>query len=94
MRLHEFTVALISKKNEIIGKDVIDPIDAKLTIDLDKIVSFRQAFSEECDEENDKIGKETLVYLIDGENFIIEIPYESFSKIMLKQTEFDEKLMD
>ncbi len=76
-RFYEFQVPLVHKQNEEMGKDIHPEIYAKVFVDLDTVVAFREA-----EDEGVKMGQATLIYLSSGETFWITKPYEEFKKIM------------
>ncbi len=81
MNYKEFEILLINKQNELIGEDIHEDIPAKITFDLNSVVSFREAHK---DDKQDDLGGATIVYLLNGENFFLNISYKEFKNIIHK----------
>lgn len=73
MRYEEFKIELVNKENEVIGVDVHKDIPAEISIDLNEICAFRQAFGN-----GEEIGSATMIYLKNGEAFLLNISYGDF----------------
>jgi len=80
MRIEEFEIDLTDGKQEKMGiPDSV--IQAKISVNLDDVSVFRESFLDESDE---TLGETTLIYLKNGETFVINTPYLDFVKLMKK----------
>ncbi len=78
-RFNSFEIALMNKQNEDLGKDIHEDVSAKIQIDLDSVIAFREGFA---DDKSNDLGGATIVYLDNGLDFWINTSYEDFSSII------------
>ena len=59
---------------ELTGKEVLTEV--AMSFDVTKVVAFRQSMDDDLEKTN-----KSIIYLINGESFIIDIPYNELKKL-------------
>lgn len=61
---------------ELTGKEVLTEV--AMSFDVTKVVAFRQSMDDDLEKTN-----KSIIYLINGESFIIDIPYTELKKLFV-----------